>query len=717
MDAKANVVELRGEVVEVRFRKDNGWGVLSVREAGTGEDRIVTGMVSRLCEGQFVEAKGEWVQGRRGKEFKASFIRTDLPASPAGIIKFLSAGSFVGIGPKTAERLVHAFGAETLHVIIDAPERVAQVQGLGLRKAKALQDAMSPMRIEGPVVARLREVMGEGQARRVLQVFGGQAGQIIDEDPYALARKVPGFGFAMADKVAMQTSVKGDDPKRIHAAAEFALLDAEKRGHCCLPLSDLEKVVAKMTKLPPASVERERLDLVLQPKVKAHRLNGAVVMQRAEIEAIEIRVAAEIKRRMQRPVDDAVLSGVDVAIGRSVRARGLKRDWRQEQGVRQALGARISVITGFPGTGKSAALAILVDVIGTDKVTLAAPTGKAARRMREATGIEASTLHTLLGYNPRTNSFTFNADIRLPCRFVVIDEWSMGDLALMDALLQALPDDAQLLLMGDVDQLPSVGAGNVLADLILSGVVPVTRFEVIHRQGAGSAVLHNARLVNRGIAPDFTGMSREFRFIEAGTAEEARDKVLEQIEIVLPRRGYDLRRDVQVLVAMNKGPIGVEELNGAIQRVLPYGGGPEIQRPGFVLRVGDKVIQIKNDYELGTFNGDSGLVEHCDTAKGRVVVRFDGRRVEYGPEKLRFLMLAGAITVHRAQGSEFPVVIMPVAPYNEHMLDRQLIYTTMTRAKQECVLIGPRRLVERAVASTPKGVRHTLLRQRLRGEL
>lgn len=706
-------VTFQGEVVEVLYRKEgSAWGILKAREAGSAEDRVVTGLIGALAPGNFIEAKGQWVQGRRGKEFKASFIRNDFPAHPAGIIKFLASGVFVGVGEVTAERLVGAFGSETLHVILQDPDRVAKVHGVGLRRAKAMQDALLPMRMEAPVLADLRSIMGEAKAQKAVEIFGGQAANLVKENPFAFAGRIPGFGFKSADEAARVQGLKHDSPQRLQAAALWALEKSEDAGHCALPLPGLEKEVAYLTKVDRKVIERERLDVVMSGRVAVEEADGIRYVYRPKTLAAERRVAAEIMRRIGKPFDISALGQIDQRIARAERSRNVQLDWRQRTGVRQALTSRISIITGFPGTGKSSALAVLVDVLGRDRVTLAAPTGKAARRMSETTGVKASTIHVLLGYHPKDDSFAFDAQVRLPVKFLVIDEASMMDVFIADAVLQALPDDAQLLIMGDVDQLPSVGPGNILADLITSGVLPVTRFETVYRQGSGSAILHNALLVNRGHPPDFSGMSREFRFIEASTAEEAQRIVIEQITHVMPKSGYDVRTQVQTLVAMNKGAIGVDVLNDLIRSTFKPLPGGSLQTSQGEFRMGDKVIQTKNDYNADVYNGDIGYVRGINEKKSRLTVGFEDREVEYTSDLLRNLRLGNAMSIHRSQGSEYEAQILPVAKYNTHMLDRQLLFTGMTRPKCELVLVGPRSLIETAV-TTPPRVRHTLLRWRL----
>ncbi|TJY57270.1 hypothetical protein E4T66_17845 [Sinimarinibacterium sp. CAU 1509] len=703
---------LQGEVTEVLFRKeDSGWGILKVREALSGEDRVVTGVIGNLAAGNFLEARGQWVQGRRGKEFKASFIRNNLPSHPDGIIKFLASGAFIGIGRGIAERLVGAFGSETLNILMESPDRVAKVHGVGLRRARALQDALLPMRMEAPVLSDLNQVMGPAMAQKAVQVFGGQAASMIKDNPYGFTGSIPGFGFKRADSVALANGMKPDSPERLSAAALWVLRDAESSGHCALPLDLLESKVSELTGVDRQAVARERLNAVLSGETTSVEAeDGLYVMRRAMAE-MEEAVATALLRRLASPLDASDLGAIDQRISRFARARGVPLDWRQRTGVSLALTSRISVITGFPGTGKSAALAVLVDLIGHDRVTLAAPTGAAAERMRLATGLTASTLHSLLGYKP-TGEFTYGEDNRLPVKFLILDEGSMVDLPLLHAVLMALPDDAQLLIVGDVDQLPSVGPGNVLADLITSGVLPVTRFETVYRQGAGSEIIHNALLIRRGQAPDFSGMSREYRFYEAPTAEDAARVALEQLRTVFPKSGYDLRTDVQALSVMNKGLIGVDAMNDAVQAFAPGMGKAKLQTPTHLLQVGSKVIQTKNDYILNVFNGAIGHVVEIDERKSIVTVRFGDRRIEYTADRLRNLRLGWAISTHRSQGSEYPGEVFPVAAYNRHMLDRQILFTALTRAKSELAVIGPSKLIAEA-ATRPPRVRHTLLRWRL----
>ncbi|WP_436233325.1 SF1B family DNA helicase RecD2 [Flagellatimonas centrodinii] len=703
-------VILNGEVTSVRFRStSSGWSVLLVRESSSQRDIEVTGIAQGVEPGHSVEIEGEWVRGRGGgRQLKAKLIRRDLPVRIDGIERFLSGGHFKGVGPGRAKALVQAFGERTLTVIADDPARVAEVHGFSRELALKMRELLHPMRVRAPAMASLQEVVGPGTADGLISQFGGSAATIVHENPYRLCSEAKGFGFLRADEIARKSGMPADSPHRLAAGIGYLIDQAEGQGHAGLPDDYLYWRLAKITGVPASRARRISPVAELDGLVITATPSGCMVQKR-HIHETEQAIADLLVAMANAPATAPPTSQVDGAIGRAERARRTVLDDRQRAAVRQAVTSMVSIVTGGPGTGKSATLGVLVGVLGRAQVAQAAPTGKAARRMQEATGHRAGTLHALLAFNPNTKRFGRNEDLPIDAPVVAVDEVSMLDIHLLLALLKALRPGQRLVLMGDPDQLPSIGVGNVLQDLIDCEVIPVTRLETVYRQGAGSAILANARRVIRGEMPDLEAGSQEFRFLEADNEEAALRLVMDQVSRVLPRHGMDLRRDIQMLTAMNKGMVGVEGLNREIQRLLPESPGVDLQEERAC--VGDRVLQTRTNHDLGLYNGDLGLVTEANAESKVLKVRFDGRTVTYGPERNQ-LRLAWAMTTHRVQGSEFSAVPMVFSQRMSMMLDRGLLYTAMTRARYELVIIAPKSLIRQAVSK--KRVRHSGLVHKIR---
>jgi exodeoxyribonuclease V alpha subunit len=653
---------LSGLVERVTFHSpETGFCVLRVKVRGHRELVTVVGSAASIQPGEFVQASGTWDNHRdHGIQFKTAFLKVMPPTSVEGIEKYLGSGMIKGIGPHFARKLVTAFGEEVFDVIESDPERLLELKGIG------------PKRVE--------------------RITSGWADQ--SENPYRLARDIRGIGFVTADQIASRLGIEKTAMIRARAGISYTLTEAVSEGHCGLPEDELLPMAEQLLEIPD-DILREALHLELRDEnvvadtIGERRCIFLGLLWNAE-QVIAGRLQALATGRPSWPEIDA-----DRAIPWVEGKLGVTLARSQREAVRQAVSSKGMVITGGPGVGKTtlvnAILRILV-VKGVE-VALAAPTGRAAKRLSESTGMEAKTIHRLLEVDPRHGGFKRGLDNPLECDLLVVDETSMVDVPLMASLVKALPDKAALVLVGDVDQLPSVGPGQVLADVIGSGAVPVARLTEIFRQAAESQIVTNAHRVNTGRMPNLGATksdSTDFYFVEARDPEDGVAKIIEIVKNRLPGRfGFDPIKDVQVLCPMNRGGLGARALNVELQRALnPATDDLFVERFGFTYRVGDKVMQTENDYDKDVFNGDLGYVRHIDPDAQELVIEFDGAPVDYQFGELDEVALAYAISVHKSQGSEYPAVVIPLMMQHYMMLRRNLLYTGITRGRGQRQAVG-----------------------------
>ena len=725
--------QLEGVLERITFRNpENGFTVARLGIPGGGAATVV-GELDDQPEGTPLVLRGAWIDDKKfGRQFKFVDYDEKTPETLDGIEKVL-ANDIPGIGPEYARRIVTHFGASTMRVLDEEPHRLTEVPGIGATRAGRIVAAVAAQGRVKKVRVFLR---GHGAsaslARRIVKKYGDNAIRLIRENPYRLALDVWGVGFRTADTIAQKLGIARDAPKRLEAGLVHVLGELVSDGHTHVP-----EDVALDRAAEVLGVERGKLVAPLETLVGARHVVREVLGDRgrtvalAEITAMEVEAAHAFAELVRTPTR-AVALDLEATIDAFELATGLALAPQQRRAVVSAAVDKCVVITGGPGVGKTTIIRAVVDVAARMRrtIALAAPTGRAAKRLSEATGGEAMTLHRLLEFSPQTGEFTRTKLNPLEADVVIVDETSMVDLALFRALIIALPPNAQLVLVGDVDQLPSVGAGAVLQDVIASGAATVVRLTEIFRQAAQSRIVTSAHRINRGELPELDGgaATSDFYFIAREEAVAARETVIELVAERIPARfGFDRLRDVQVLVPMHRGDLGTSALNTALQaRLNPARpDAAELVRGERVFRAGDKVMQIKNDYERvvsslrgetkGVFNGDIGVVEAVDKEAGELRVQLgDDRVAVYAKDDLDQLVHAFAVSIHKSQGSEYPVVIIPLATQHYMMLGRSLLYTAVTRGKKLVVIVGSRRALSMAVRNATARARWTWLAERIR---
>lgn len=716
-------ITLDGTLERIVFKNDDSG--FTVARLLTSKQEIVTivGELVDFNEGMPLRLVGQWIEDRKfGRQFKVATASPRTPETLVGIEKFLSAAGVKGIGPQMAKRLVEKFGMNTLEVIYKEPQRLTEVVGIGTARAKELSAAFVDQRAMQEVMVFLLGIgVAPSLAPRILKRYGKDAINIVRANPYRLAHEIRGIGFRTADAYAQKLGLARDAPERIEAGLLHALETASDDGHMHLPDEQLVQQTAELlgidaTLIPPRLGALEQRGHVIRESLGDR---GPCSQLPWAYEA-ETFAAARLAELIRTPARSSSLD-VGAAIHAFEAVTNLALAGQQRRAVEAALLDKCVVITGGPGVGKTTIVKAIVHLakLTQRKVALSAPTGRAAKRLGEATVHEAMTIHRLLEYQPHENGFARSAENPLDVDLLVIDEASMVDAQLFQAVMAALRPGSQLVLVGDVDQLPSVGAGSVLSDVIASEAATVIRLTEIFRQAAASKIVVTAHRINHGELPDLdtpAGASTDFFFIGRDDPEAARATIIELVAERIPSRfGFDPVTEVQVLAPMHRGELGTAALNAALQDKLNPGvtGGAELSRGDRVYRRGDKVMQLKNDYDKMVFNGDIGVIAGIDGDK-QLRVEFDGRPVPYDRQELDQLAHAYAVSIHKSQGSEYPAVVIPLGTQHFMMLQRSLLYTAVTRGKRLVVIVGSRRAVQLAVNNADARMRFTWLAQRVR---
>ena len=714
-----NVETIEGHVARITFRNDDtGYTIFRVDVAGLRDPVSVLGVVDRVAVGEHVTAEGLWENNPQwGRQLRAQRVSVQLPVSRKGTARYL-ASRLKGIGPKLAERISAQFGDEVLHVIDHEPERLLEVPGIGEETLDGIRSAWTGEKRTREVMIWLEDHgLGSARAAAVFRKYGEDAARIVEANPYRLIADIRGIGFAIADNIARTLGIIDHAPMRLQAGLYFVLATARDRdGHCGLPETVfIEEAVKTLGPHEPAI--RTALETELSEGMLVRvEIEGVPCVFTERIHQQERTIANVLAALQRRPLKEAPID-VPQALAWVQRQTGLRLAPDQERAVGTALAEKVAIVTGGPGVGKTTILNSVLRILRAKglRTHLCAPTGRAARRLSETSGLTAKTIHRLLEFDPNAGRFRRNRDNLLETDVVVVDEVSTVDVPIMAALLQAVPDTARLLLVGDVDQLPSVGPGHVLGDIIRAEIAPVETLQQVHRQAEGSQIVTNAHRVNSGDRLEFGSPNAggDFLFVDCEEAERASELIVRMVAERIPAR-YGRRPDeIQVLTPMRRTVLGTESLNESLRNRL-NGQGERLPGRGETgYAVGDRVMQVENNYEKEVYNGDIGTVLEYDPDERLAWVQMSGQRVSYGLGELGQLRHAYAVTIHKSQGSEYPVVVIPMTFQHRIMLRRNLLYTAVTRAKNLVVLVGERRALERAIANDEDVQRCSSLRSLL----
>ncbi len=695
---------LAGLVERVTFHSlESGFCVLRLKARGHRELVTTIGHAAMISAGEWVTASGDWVNDRtHGLQFRTRFLKTSALTSLDGIEKYLGSGMIRGIGPVYAKRMVKMFGKDVFDLIEAEPARLREVEGIGPKRADKITSAWADQKVIREIMVFLHShTVGTARAVRIFKTYGVDAVQVMSENPYRLAQDIRGIGFRTADQIAETLGIEKTAMIRVRAGISYALNEAMGNGHCGLPRKELIPLAIKLLEVPDDLIHRA-IELELsEGTVTADTVGDIPCVFLSGLYHAEKGVADRFQHLNAGPLPWPDIDA-EKAIPWIEKKTGLTLAETQAEAIRLALHSKVMVITGGPGVGKTTIVNSILQILAAKavKLLLCAPTGRAAKRMKEATGMEAKTIHRLLEIDPKSFGFKRNEESPLECDLLVVDESSMVDVSLMHALLKAVPDHAALLIVGDIDQLPSVGPGQVLADVIGSEAIPVVRLTEVFRQAARSKIITSAHRINQGQIPDLgkPGGESDFYFVPAADPDQAVTRILDIVKSRIPKRfGLDPIRDIQVLCPMNRGGVGARSLNIELQAKLNPSGDNKVERFGSTFAPGDKVMQIENDYDKEVYNGDIGYVDGIDLNEGELTASFDGRTVTYLFGELDTLVLAYAATIHKSQGSEYPAVVIPVLTQHYAMLQRNLLYTGITRGKRLVVIIGQRKAVAIAV--------------------
>lgn len=720
-------VQLEGVVERiVFFNEENHYCIAQVKPTKSAQKNLgqitITGVMPNIECGETIIVKGEWLKHKEyGLQIKVSSFESKLPSDIYGIEKFLGSGLISGIGKEYAKRIVAKFGTDTLKIIDSDSGRLREVDGIGAKRAKKIKASWDERRCLRDVMIFLQKYgVGVATCLKLVRKFGADAPRIVREEPYQMARLVDGVGFKTADKIALNSGISNESPQRVEAGILYALKEFEEDGDTRVPAGELEAKAAELLTLTKERcaesigelLKRNEIKIVCERSIQSERLD------RAE------RVLASHLEKISKAKSSLAPIKIDAAIKWAREKANVEFAPEQEEAIFSALSNKLSVITGGPGTGKTTILRALCAILKAKKtrIALAAPTGRAAQRMSESTSLEAKTIHRLLGFDSSTGKFLHNAEMPIPADFVIIDEASMLDTRLAAAIFSAIPASASLVLVGDIDQLPSVGAGNVLKDIIESHSIKTTKLNRIFRQGDRSQIVLAAHEILNGnsridgLVPrslDSLDFSHDIHFIDAPTPEECLEACLKLCKKFLPRHlAINAIKDAQILAPMHKGTAGIGAINTLLQREI--NSSTETMMSGLTqFKTGDKVMQTRNNYDLDIFNGDLGTISKISRENGEMIVNFDSKKIELSRSEIGDITLAYAISIHKSQGSEFPVVIIPLLKQHFMMLQRNLIYTAITRARKKVFIVGDFAAFEMAVKNSRAQIRRTALKERL----
>ncbi len=747
--------EISGVVEQLTYyNAESGFTVLRIKTTNH-ENVTIVANASPISIGETILAQGMWHNDAKyGPQFKATNIITQMPTTTEGIRKYLASGLIKGIGPCFASRIVQVFGSITFKIIEESPERLKEIEGIGETRLQMILTGWNENKSIRAIVLFLQKYsISPSIANKLFQAYGQNTIHTIQQNPYQLINDIRGIGFLSADKIAMELGMPPDSIERAKAAIKYILVKEVGEGHCAFPKELLITIVTEKLKIRNTVAEEayniliQEKKLFLSPKITAYQFNNTLPSNLSPQDIPNIAATACVEKttsdidlvylplywRYENIIANKLFQKAhgSVALFKNInihyclekfqQAEHITLSADQQKALYTICNAKLSIITGGPGTGKTTLINALLKIIKianeTVRIQLAAPTGRAAKRMTETTKIYAKTIHRLLEFDYKRGAFKYNESHTLKCDLLIVDESSMIDISLMSALLNALPDAACLMLVGDADQIPSVGPGQVLLDIIKSNAANVIYLKKIFRQAANSQIVLNAHLINRGMMPKLTKEtdtpSSDFIFIDENSPENIAASILSFIQVDCPRDmpQIDIRRDIQILSPMQRGSLGVQTLNVMIQKALnPRNKSEFIEKNGIIYGIGDKVMHIENNYDKNVFNGDLGFINFVNKEEVTLSVDFDGREILYEFSDLEQLILAYAITVHKSQGSEYPVVILPLTTQHFIMLNKNLLYTSITRAKKAAVLVGQKKALAIAVRNNKVTNRYSRLK-------
>ncbi|MEM7343195.1 MAG: ATP-dependent RecD-like DNA helicase [Chloroflexota bacterium] len=734
-------ITLKGTVERITYSNpDNGYTIARFHIPARFGLVTIVGALAEIHPGAKLKVEGRWkTHPKYGEQFEIERYIEEVPATTEGIRRYLGSGLIKGVGPKMAKRIAEKFGPYTLEVIENDIERLNEVEGIGRKRVKMIAKAWEAQKQIKEIMLFLQShQVSTTLAVKIYKAYEDRAITIVKQEPYRLARDIWGIGFLTADKIARNVGVAADSPQRIAAGIEYTLNQLSEQGHVFAPRDHLIQAAVKILEVTPEQVDTQIETLRHEDRIKIETVTESHLSDNQDIadiatpiEAVylnpfyyaEIGVTRQLKQLLAAH-QSRLAPFVNISWERAfvwlatTQTNGITLADRQRQAVEMALTSKVSILTGGPGTGKTSTVQAILHLLASKgkQALLAAPTGRAAKRLAESTGREAKTIHRLLEVNPSEGfKFQRNQDNPLECDMLIVDECSMIDLLLMNNLLKAIHPATHLLIVGDADQLPSVGAGNVLRDIIASQAIPVTRLDVIFRQAADSSIITNAHRINDGQAPVFPKNKSDFFFFGKEDPEEAAELLVDIIARRIPTKFKVPIEDIQVLSPMHRGAVGARALNEKLQAKLnPLKYDQTEYRSGSrVFRVGDRVLQLRNNYDNDVFNGDVGRVIQINLDDGEIFVEFEGRPVRYEMSDLDELTLAYAMSVHKSQGSEYPVVVVPMLTQHYMLLQRNLLYTAITRAKKMVVLVGTRKAIAMAVRNDKIMARWSALKLRL----
>lgn len=706
------MTKLRCVVERITFQNaENGYSVMKVKVKGYDDLVTLVGNLLEVPAGAVLLCEGEWrVDKRYGQQFQCETWEEVMPATAYGIEKYLGSGLVKGIGPKFAKLIVGHFGTDTIEVIETDIERLYEVPGISKKRVEKIRESWEKQKDIKNVMLFLQGFgVSTAYAAKIYRQYGKESIDNVKENPYRLADDIWGIGFKTADGIARKMGYEMNDERRLRSGLIYTLNQLADEGHC---YAEEEQLIATAKQLLEADEECIRTAMTHAIETEDLMLDGTAIYLPPFYYA-ECGTANRLNTLVHTKEAGSIFTArFDLA--KLQRETGIEYDEVQVEAIRQAIASKVMVLTGGPGTGKTTTTKAIIAALQSAgmRILLAAPTGRAAKRMSEATGMEAKTIHRLLEYNPQ-DGYKRNDENPLEGDALIVDECSMIDIILMNNLTKALPTTMRLVLVGDIDQLPSVGAGNVLRDIIDSGVIPVVRLTRIFRQAQSSRIVMSAHAINRGCFPDISnGQHTDFFFMKQEEPEKVAETIVSLVRDRLPKAYRQPNANIQVLTPMQRGVVGAANLNVALQQALNHNTAALV-RGGYTFKEGDRVMQLRNNYDKDVYNGDFGYVRSVDMEERTLTVDFDGQMVEYEASELDELTLAYATTIHKSQGSEYPIVVMPVLMTHYVMLQRNLIYTGITRAKKICVLVGQTKALAYAIHNMKVLKRNTRLKERL----